>query len=227
MTSHRMGAAILHIVLLVCAPIALLLSNLYLVATPAYIRYQYGRASFPPSTQYDAQARLELAEATLRYMRSAEDSTALRRLEWQGWPVYNEREIQHLVDAKNVMRGAFLVQGVGALVAIAAVALAWRRADALKSALQGISNGSLLLFAVLVAIGTVAYTNFGVFFTMFHKLFFLGDSWLFPRTDTLIQLFPVPFWMDATFILAGLTLVECLVVALISRWASARVGATK
>jgi uncharacterized membrane protein len=44
---------------------------------------------------------------------------------------------------------------------------------------------------------------FWQFFTLFHGLFFEGDSWLFLYSDTLIRLFPIRFWQDV-FLAAAL-----------------------
>jgi len=38
--------------------------------------------------------------------------------------------------------------------------------------------------------------SFWQFFTLFHELFFTGDSWIFEYSDTLIRLFPLRFWQD-------------------------------
>jgi len=202
------------VVLAVSVPLALLLANLYVVANPTHIRNEYGKAGFPPATLYDAAERLELAEATLHYVRSGVDTGYLMSLQSRGRAVYNAREVKHLVDAKTVMRIAFLVQGISSVLSLLALAYAWLNPESRVSALRTVSLGCFTLCALLIGIGLLAYANFGLFFTVFHRLIFEGDSWLFPRTDTLIQLFPVPFWMDATFILAGLTLTECLIVGL-------------
>ena len=52
-----------------------------------------------------------------------------------------------------------------------------------------------------VILGMVA-VSFNALFTAFHRLFFQGNTWLFLYSDTLIRLFPIPFWRDA-FILVG------------------------
>ena len=201
----------MRIVLLVCTALLLLLSNLYLMATPAYVRYEYGKPSFPPADIYGPRERQALAEATVHYLRSGEGVDYLRNLQSQGQGVYNEREIQHLVDVKAVMNAAFAVQAVCAVLVLGALCLAWRR-HWWHAALRAIYQSCLALFLALAAIGVLAYTSFDVFFTAFHRVFFSGDSWLFFYTDTLIQLYPVPFWMDATWILALLSLAECVVV---------------
>lgn len=200
------------IVLAVITPLLLLLSNVYLLATPAFIRYEYGRPSFPPPARYSAAERVSLAEQTLHYMRSSEGVDYLTNLQSCGRAVYNVREIRHLVDAKLVMRGAFSVHGICALLCCLAALLFWRHRQEWPGALQAVYLGCAGLVVVLLGIGILVYANFGLFFTIFHRLLFEGDSWLFAFSDTLIQLFPVQFWMDATWLLALLTAGECTIV---------------
>jgi integral membrane protein (TIGR01906 family) len=121
------------------------------------------------------------------------------------------------------MRAAFWLQGLCAALVVVALALAWQPSAKRAAALQAVSRGCWLLIAVLAGIGILAYTNFTVFFTAFHRLFFEGDTWLFSYSDTLIQLFPLQFWIDATFILALLALVEALVVGTAAYLLSRRV----
>lgn len=216
-----------RIVLGVCTPLFLLLSNLYLVATPMYIQREYRSPGFPFSSEYDDAERLALAEATLYYMRSGEGADYLTSLQVRGHAVYNEREIRHLIDAKRVMQIAFWVHAACGVLLLAAIILAWRRRELWPGALWAMSRGCILLFVLLFGIGFLAFANFDLFFTTFHRLFFVGDTWLFPRSDTLIQLFPLPFWMDATFIIALLTLAESLVVAVVAYAVSRRLSGSR
>jgi len=224
---HRGLEALALAVLGICAPLWLLLSNLYPLATRAFVRYEYSKPSFPVATRYSAAERLSLAEATLHYMRSDEDTEHLVALESQGRPVYNLREIKHLVDAKRVMRGAFALHAVCGLLCVLAGALLWCRKEGRLRVLRSISVGCLALVAILLAIGILAYANFGLFFTIFHRLLFEGDSWLFAYSDTLIQLFPVRFWMDATWMLSLLTVGECMSAAVLAYALSGRLKETQ
>jgi integral membrane protein (TIGR01906 family) len=217
-------ATLARIVLGVCTPLFLLLSNLHLVATPTYIQREYSSPGFPFASEYDDAGRLALAEATLYYMRSGEGADYLTSLQVRGRAVYNAREVRHLIDAKRVMQVAFWVHGACGVLILAAAVLLWRHRELWPGALRTISLGCLLLFMLLLGIGFLAFVNFNLFFTTFHRLFFAGDTWLFPRSDTLIQLFPLPFWVDATFIIALLTLAESLTVAVIAYALSRRLS---
>ena len=59
---------------------------------------------------------------------------------------------------------------------------------------RGIRRGGWLTVGLVAAIGFFAAVSFWQFFALVHKLFFSGDSWLFQFSDTLIRLFPLPFW---------------------------------
>jgi uncharacterized membrane protein len=68
-------------------------------------------------------------------------------------------------------------------------------------------------------VGTVGASGSGdvfwQFFTDFHGLFFKGQSWLFPDSDTLIRLYPLKFWEDAVLyngVIAALGAFACVFV---------------
>jgi integral membrane protein (TIGR01906 family) len=212
--THQPVSSIVRLILWVCTPLVLLLSNLYIVATPAFIRYEYGKPGFPLADVYDDAERLRLAQATLHYLRSNVGVEYLTNLESHGQVAYNPREIKHLVDVKWVMNAAFWVHAVSALLCALAIAFSWRRTARRSGTLLALSQGCWALLFALLAIGIVAYVSFDVFFVFFHRVFFSGDSWLFAFTDTLIQLFPVQFWMDATWALALLAIAEAIVLGL-------------
>jgi integral membrane protein (TIGR01906 family) len=210
--AHRIAC----VVLVLCIPPLLLLSPLYVLATPAFVRYEYNKPDFPPPVFYSPTERLSLAEATVHYLRSNAGPDYLWELRSQGQEAYNPREVQHLVDVKRVMRWALWVHGICTVLCIAAVAFLWRRPQGRARVWQAVYQGCLVLLALLAAIGVLALTNFDVFFVLFHRLLFRGDSWLFAYSDTLIQLFPVQFWMDATAGLAVPAVAASVLVGLLA-----------
>jgi integral membrane protein (TIGR01906 family) len=208
---RQLGLLSIRIGLLLCTAVLLPLSNLYGIATPAFIRYEYGKPQFPPADIYSPAERLSLAEATLHYLRSNTGVEYLLGLRSQGQVAYNPREVKHLMDVKAVMRGAFWLHAVCVLLFVPGLALCWRSSQRSR-ALHAVYEGCVALSVLLLAIGLLAYLNFDVFFTAFHRIFFAGDSWLFAFSDSLIQLFPVPFWVDATWTLAASTVAECVII---------------
>ena len=197
--------------LTVCVLFVLLLSNLYLLATPLFVRSEYAKPSFPPAELFSDSERLSLAEATVHYLRSQEGPDFLRTLR-SGWRVYNEREIRHLVDVKDVMNGAFAAHAAALVLSLVAFCWLWRRPASRAAAWAGVARGCAIVLVTLLVIGAVVYFGFDVFFVIFHRIFFSGDTWLFAYTDTLIQLYPVQFWIDATWAMALLAMAEAAVL---------------
>lgn len=204
---RNLFGALAAIAIIIAVPVVLLLCNLYVLTTPAFLRIEYARLGFT-----DAE-KLRQAEASLAYLRSPEGIEALQRLRNGDVPLYNVRELVHMADVKVVMHWAFVafwvalgVLGLGAFYVL------------LRSDLRGrlpvyIFVGCLLLLAFLAAIGAWALLDFNSFFFAFHRLFFVGDSWLFEETDSLIRLFPLQFWIDATLTWALLATAEAVIVA--------------
>ncbi len=196
----------------VALPIVLLLSNLYLLATPAFLRMEYSKPTVPLPSGFAAEERLRLAEASLRYLRSGQGIDTLQQLKHAGEPLYNVRELVHMADVKVVMYWAFFAHAVATIVLVLATIYLLCRAD-LRGRLPMLYFwGALLLAVPILAIGGVALFSFDQFFVLFHRLFFRGDSWLFAGTDSLIRLFPLQFWIDAALLYVILAFGEAVLV---------------
>ena len=62
-------------------------------------------------------------------------------------------------------------------------------------------------------IGVVMAVSWWEFFTAFHRIFFKEGTWVFLRSDTLIRLFPMAFWIDVAVVAVVLLVFEAVVVA--------------
>lgn len=133
--------------------------------------------------------------------------------------LFDARETEHMRDVKSLMRAVYRLSEVSLafiLLYVGGVVL-WsgeRTVRGLaKLSLAGVGTG-LLLVAV---VGMFAITGFDEMWTRFHKIVFNNNLWLLdPDTDSLIQMFPEPFWEEATFIAGGLILGEALAIVAVS-----------
>lgn len=206
--------ALARILVVLLLPFFLLLSSARLVMTHTYINWEYGRPNFPPATRISDAERLPNALVSLDFVTGAATEAAFRALRVNGAPAWNEREIEHMIDVRVVIQNIFTFYAVASVVLIAALlVLRGRRAA------RALQLGSLFTVVILFVIGLFAATSFNQFFTMFHALFFEGDTWIFDYEDTLIQLFPLPFWYDAALIIVGLTIGLALLIAVVAAWA--------
>lgn len=208
--------SLLGVLVVIALPIFLVLSNVNLIMTPWYVQYEYAKRDFPPAERFDAAARAKFAIETVRYTRGE-----LTHADLQNLGVYNERELSHMRDVQQVAKSALAVNyALGIFIAIALVVL-WR-ASSPTAAWSAVFNGAVLTLVIFGAIGLFALVAFDAYFVLFHRIFFVGDSWLFFTTDSLIQFYPEPFWVDASLGIALFTLVEAVVLLVLAWWARRR-----
>jgi integral membrane protein (TIGR01906 family) len=165
---------------------------------------EYRTPGFPADEfGFTLQDRLHWSTLSIDYLVNKADISYLGNLTLpDGSPLFNERELSHMHDVKQVVKPVlwlgytiwFLIVGLGL----------WARLGGWwHEYLRGLRRGGWLTLGLVVALGVFAGISFWQFFTIFHELFFTGGSWLFLYSDTLIRLFPLPFWQDA-FLFAGL-----------------------
>lgn len=209
----------LKVFILLLIPILVVVGGVSLLATDEYLAFEYGKAGFPPdSFGFTQRERFVLASTNIHYVRAHLPNDELSKQTLNGVPVYNAREVGHMADVQAVFQSVFRVwQAAFILLLILGIAL-WRMGDhvALASALQ---SGGLLTSGMLLSIALLALFAWQTWFNLFHRLFFVQGSWLFEYSDTLIRLFPLEFWSDATFAISIFSLVGGLLIAFIGwRW---------
>ena len=195
-------------------PLALIGSALRLLLTTTFLHIEYNMPRFPQDEYgFTKEDRLKWAPYAVEYLVNSADISYLGDLAFDdGTPLYNERELSHMEDVKRVTRGTLNVWD--ATLAVLLALRIWSRLGHWGQAYrQGLRRGGWLMVGLAVAIGLIVIVGIAVnpnvfwgFFTAFHKLFFVGDSWLFLYSDTLIRLFPIRFWQDAFLIAAVIAL---------------------
>ncbi len=212
MSWRKLLDGIMVTLLVLSVPVILLLVNLYILATPGFIEFEYARPTFPQAEGFSTDERLEAAIASVIYLRSDQGIGALQSLRRGDEPLYNTRELVHMADVKLVMHWATVVFWIAVGVFVVASIYVLRRRELWGRYPAYVFWGAVILFALILLIGLVALVGFDQFFYAFHRIFFTGDSWLFMSTDSLIRLFPLRFWQDAAMAWVILALAEAVVV---------------
>ncbi len=184
-------------------PFALLLTGVRLLLTPVFIQIEYRIPSFPEDRfGMTMEERFRWAPVALDYLLNDEEISFLGDLEFEdGSPFFNERELGHMEDVKSVVSYALTVWYI-LLVILVGSGFWFRREGWWNDFLKRLAFGGALTVGVILSLLVVLLISFRKLFTAFHALFFEGDTWLFPTSDTLIRLFPIRFWQDA-FISVG------------------------
>ncbi len=115
--------------------------------------------------------------------------------------LYNDRELGHMLDVKNVVQAALKVW-YGSVIVLAVLWVWSGRSGWSADYRRGLRRGGWLTVFLLGGIILFVLLAFGVIFVAFHQVFFESGTWTFFYSDTLIRLFPERFWRD-TFIAVG------------------------
>jgi integral membrane protein (TIGR01906 family) len=184
-------------------PFFLIMTAIRLLFTPFYPQVVYQMPGFPEDRYgFTLEDRLHWSRISIEYLLNDAgiEYLADQRLP-DGQPLYNERELSHMLDVKIVLQGMVTAWTI-LLVVLAGLALwAWR-AGWLPAYVHGLGAGGKLTIGLIVLVLAAVAISFNALFTAFHRIFFAGDSWLFLYSDSLIRLFPLPFW-QAGFVLMG------------------------
>ena len=109
-------------------------------------------------------------------------------------PHFNEREILHMEDVRDLFDLARMIKYAGIAVIIIGIYYFYKNKEILfmaKTFLYGLFSNHILL----IIIGFLAYQDFNKYFTYFHHIFFTNDLWILdPSTDLMIQMLPEEFF---------------------------------
>ena len=199
-------------------PLAVILTAVRLMLTPSYVQVEYATPAFPEDRYgFTLEQRLHWAGVSLDYLLNDEGIEFLANESLaDGNPLYNERELGHMVDVKNVVRIMMSVWVV-AVVLLGGIWLWARRTGLLPEFGQGLVRGGWATIIFVSACVIFVLVGFGIFFVFFHEVFFDPGTWTFQYSDTLIRLFPERFWRD-TFLWVGLlSFIQVAVLMVIGR----------
>lgn len=167
--------------------------------------------------EHDAEARTGISLVELDYaageiVRYFENDARVLRVtvivDGEEQPLFNEREVAHMEDVKSLVRLMFAVQEVSLVYTMAYVTgvFLWARERSLRALAWQALGAMAFGLGVVGAVGVLALSGFDAAWTRFHEIAFRNDLWrLDPASDRLIQMFPEPFWEEATMIVAAVS----------------------
>ena len=202
-------------------PVFLITSNVrWVINAPLLYSYGFSKYDIPSVTGIERDELLSAGQQ-IRYYFNNEEEFLVVSVFWRGVRVpslYNAREVLHMRDVKGLVRGVYRVQEVtaGYLAAFVVVGLlVWRRRF-LPSLRRYVTLGGAATLGLVVLVGLASLVGFDRLFLAFHLVSFSNDLWqLDPRRDYLIAMFPQGFFFDATLWVAGSTVVEAALLAVL------------
>ena len=181
-----------------------------------YFRREYEKYQVTQAVHMEMDDLLLVTEHMMAYLFGREESLQVHTVidGKENVPFFNEKEIRHMKDVKNLFDGGRVLRRFCIFMAAAMIFLClWQKQGRLLlSALRtGIAVG-LLGSGALVGL---LLTNFTKYFIQFHLIFFDNDDWLLDfRTDRLINIVPEGFFSDTSYWIGGSFLAISLLVFL-------------
>jgi integral membrane protein (TIGR01906 family) len=196
-----------RVLFIICLP-ALFLSAGIAIAVNSHWFYHYGFEKYGIS----ARTGIEMAEldkaarGLIDYFNSAEEYIDISvTKDGDSFTLFNEREVLHLKDVKDLFRLDYRILLFTAIYALAFAGLSlWKKGW--RYLVWGAVGGSGLTLLIMLLLGLGMVLDFDGLFLLFHLVSFSNEFWMLdPSSDYLIMLFPQGFWLDAALLCAVLT----------------------
>ncbi len=206
-------------------PCLLLTAATRLLLSYEFLHFDYTRGGFPADAYgFSTADRLQYGRYAIDYLFNDAPIAFLADLRlplllcWQppldaeDCPLFNESELRHMRDVKQLTRVVFALGLASALLILGAILLDW------QLALVGLRRGAWLTLLLIAALGLVSLAAWDNAFDRFHEIFFAAGSWRFPFSDSLIRLYPEQLFVDAALAIALMATAGACLVLVVCRW---------
>ena len=188
--------------LLLC--VAMLAAVVYGAGTSVGIMEALMRRYAPPEeTGLPAEQYAPMARMITAYLKGEGDFQLVYSVRGAEIVAFNAREQAHMADVQELFRLCGSVSLGSALLTLAGWLIAHR-----ESAFWRIVRRAVCCVLTFVAcLMLLATIDFDSLFILFHRIAFTNDLWLLdPRTDLLIRLMPIGFFISYAAIIGGVWL---------------------
>lgn len=208
----------LHLLIIFLTPILIITTGMRIALSPLFVNLEYRLPNFPPDPfGFTLADRLQWADFSIKFIAGRFNETTFSQAAFPGGdPLFNAREISHMVDVRDL---TVIMLWVWRILVMLFLILFFSPKKILQrqKLLQAMGSGAKVTIGIIVGVLLFLAINFDQLFTGFHRLFFEGDTWLFYYSDTLIRLFPLKFWQDLFIFIGALSFAFSVGTLLLSR----------
>lgn len=197
---HKKIGFIFCIILVISLPIMMLLTDLQLVTFDLeFFEDKYHEYDIPSETGIEKKDLMFITEELLEYLKGNRDDIIIyKNVYGEKEQIFEERELLHLEDVKELFKKGFIIRNLTFLAFIISILyfLKYNR----KKLPKALIVTSLLPIALFTILSILLALDFNKYFTYFHKILFDNDLWLLnPKTDILIQMYPLQFFYSIAY----------------------------
>jgi len=225
MIQYKYFQYIAQYIIILIIPIFLITLNARIVINSSSL-YNYGfeKYSITDITRISHQDLMSVSESIRDYFNNSEEflyvSTVVNNI--KVYSLYNDREIQHMVDVKKLIQSSYLILNISTiLLLLMLIFTIFKHRKKIVNTIHPISSlikaGSILTISIILILTILSFFDFESVFYQFHILSFSNDLWqLDPSRDYLIAMFPMGFFFDTTIIIGAMTLIEAILLLIFS-----------
>ena len=209
-----MKTTILAILTALLMSIGLLAAAIYIPATASWVmRPLMAHYSPPEDTRLPAEEYAPVVSMITRYLQGDEiPFQHVFTVDGAEYAAFNAKEQQHMADVQDLFSLCRWI-GWGCTGAIVLIGLALRK----NMSWRTFRCTLLVILGAVTAIILLACIDFNSLFVLFHQIAFTNDLWLLdPRTDLLILLMPIEFFISYAAIIGGLWLAGMVAMLVVS-----------
>ncbi|AFK86228.1 MULTISPECIES: TIGR01906 family membrane protein [Thermoanaerobacterium] len=128
--------------------------------------------------------------------------------------VFDERELEHMKDVRNLFKNGFLLRNLMIIIYILAfLFLYFRKEDVFYHTYRGM----LFVILFLLVTGAIVSLDFNKWFIYFHHIFFDNNLWqLDVARDRLIQMLPEGFFSDISYLTFRNSIITYIIIGFVS-----------
>jgi integral membrane protein (TIGR01906 family) len=208
--------------LILSVPVFLIIVASDIVIKTRFIyEYDFWRYEISEKTSIELTSLRKIGKEIRTYFQNNEEYLSVETtINNQNRFLFNQREIHHMKDVKNLIN---LIDSIGLIIGcifiIFSLMLVFYDHNWKETLLRSILLSGLLSFFLVILISITFLVFFDYFFILFHKISFSNDLWILnPKTDYLIMMFPESFFRDATYAIGLLSIIEFLFIYFILRY---------
>ena len=188
-----------------------------------FYEYQYVKNDVANTINISEAELLRVTAHMLDYMRGrVPDLQVTAVVAGEPRLFFSEREIYHMIDVYilfvigDILRNIAII---GLLLAFG-VAFYWRRYGFFAAYAKANVIVIAIFMALFAALAGIIALDFDTAFIIFHEIFFFNDLWILdPRVDLLINMVPLPFFIDLSMLIGVLFFGMLTIVLAASVWA--------
>jgi integral membrane protein (TIGR01906 family) len=220
-SAKRTVQTVIRWLVILAMPFFLGFTMIGLIVNDWYPRWAYNQPSVPPDRfGFTPEERLGLALVAVDYLKQPQPAEEViwmleeQRLPGTDQPLYNPRELDHMIDVKRLTDAIARLNSLAAFMVAAGLVFLFVWPETRPQAYKALMHGGIATVVVLLSIAAFIFLGWDIFFRLFHEVLFPPDSWSFAYTESLIRLFPEMFWFNLGAILSLGTLLLGILVAI-------------